>query len=441
MLTMAFPEQQTSKTKVVFDKSFWLAILFLLPAFTHRLSAGGEAASFDDLNTLSLTAVGYICNALLIVFIQFSVKVKPLNSTFYMVFLVIAVIGALQTFLVFESYVLLGSGIILIYIRAMIWLYAIILYSRSAFEPRAFLNAFVWLARIGLAITALCGLSHLLIGTNFGIIIAQGASRAHGIFSEPSALSGIAPAFMIISLFRRNYTDIIIVTLAVLFSSSTLVFISTAVMGLIFIAHRSSRFQKIIITTYIAVFVLSVAFINKEVAYIVSDFGQYINRALDDTIGRSEFRSFVIDRLIIAMIDLPNYFNVNFANFSDTGNLARFAGPQVMMTLMQSDGFYAFGYGLSNFGAVAILVFKSVLDFGLLPFLISSFGVYLGVSATIWGTYRIIAWRKMDVPIFFIFTGALIGTIGNSAGGLTIYALVFLGALAWQPALEKSKVT
>lgn len=101
-----------------------------------------------------------------------------------------------------------------------------------------------------------------------------------------------------------------------------------------------------------------------------------------------------------------------------------------MVNHMYNDGLYWFGYGLSVFAVVSLQIYRSVLDFGILPYFISCFGVGMGVLIVLFFTWSISFWKKIDARLFMIFVSALFGTLLNSAGGLSLYILVLLGAFS-----------
>lgn len=420
---------------------FWLSILFLIPTYLQRLANSGQGDRYGEFDGISLASAGYISNILIIFYCLFLVKDKIKTSHLFFA-AAIFMYGLLQ---IYVSYGVYGNSLfqmIFSYFRAAIWAFCAYIFAARLFDKDVFIEAFMAITTVFFIIVILSAALYTTTGVPFGMVIGQGVDRAHGTFTEPSVLGAIAPAYILIALSKRDYLKFAVGVAALYFANSTTAYTTFALVLAVFVCFQLPRLQKFIVFAVVLGFAFFVIQIDLKNSYYISDLARSFSEFLDSVIGKSDFRAFTIDRLLNSIIDIPKFLSSGEADYSqELGSLARLGGPRVMITHMYNDGLYWFGYGLSVFAVISIGIYKSVLDFGILPYFLSCFGVGIGMIIMIFFTWKITWWRDVDGSAFILFTSALFGTILNSAGGLSVYILVLLGAFSaviQKPLVERS---
>ena len=409
---------------------FWLTILFLIPTYLQRVANSGQGDSLGQFDGVSLASAGYICNLLIILIGLFVIKSK-LDFLHLLVLLAIFIFGLIQVSISYSLYSTSFTGMAFAHLRAVIWVFCAYIFAAKIFEKDIFVDAFMKITVIFFCIVILSAAIYFTTGVPFGMVVGQGVERAHGLFSEPSVLGAIAPAFILIALSKRDYVKVLIGLAALYFANSTTAYTTFVLVVAVQLLHRFPKLQIALVFLIVGAFAFIVVQLDLASSYYIADVARSFSDTLDTWIGRSEFRAFTIDRLLNSIIDIPRFLRSGETEYSqDLGSLARLGGPRVMVNHMYNDGLYWFGYGLSVFAVVSLQIYRSVLDFGILPYFISCFGVGMGVLIVLFFTWSISFWKKIDARLFMIFVSALFGTLLNSAGGLSLYILVLLGAFS-----------
>jgi hypothetical protein len=428
---LTFEEKQTlSPPAVEGTRLFWITVLCLMPTFLQRIASSGQGDTYGQIDGVSLAPLGYVGNVGVIFACLFvlraSLSIKETAALVLLFFFGLAQIAMTQ-----NEYGIGSIELFFTYIRAIIWLFCAFIFARTAFNTQIFADVFIKLTTFFFLIVIGSAAIFYTTGVPFGTVIGQGVVRSHGLFSEPSVLGSIAPAFIVISFRKRSYVQLLIGVLALFFSNSTTAYTTLLLVILVEAFSRFPKTQSILLGLIVGTFILFLFALNFSNSFIISDFARYLSQQADFFLGNSTFKRFTVDRLLNSLIDLPNFLSAGENDYSqDIGNLARLGGPRVMINHMANDGFYWSGYGLSIFAIISLESYRSVLDFGILPYFIGSFGVILGVTAIIFFTWRIDRWKYTDPTMFTIFTSALLGTMLNSAGGLSLYILVLIGGFA-----------
>jgi hypothetical protein len=409
---------------------FWVTVLCLMPTFLQRIASSGQGDRFGQIDGISLAPLGYVANVGVIFACLFLLRASlSIKETAALV--LVFFFGLAQIVITQSEYGIGSVELFFTYSRAIIWFFCAFVFARTAFNAKIFADVFIKLTTFFFLIVIASAAIFYTTGVPFGTVIGQGVVRSHGLFSEPSVLGSIAPAFIVISFKRRSYAQLLIGLLALFFANSTTAYTTLLLVLLVEAFSRFPKTQSILLGAIVTTFILFLFVLNFSNSFIISDFARYLSQQADFYLGNSTFKRFTVDRLLNSLIDLPNFLSAGENDYSqDIGNLARLGGPRVMINLMANDGFYWLGYGLSIFAIISLDSYRSVLDFGILPYFIGSFGVVLGVSAIIFFTWRIDRWKYTDRTMFTIFTSALLGTMLNSAGGLSLYILVLIGAFA-----------
>jgi hypothetical protein len=411
-------------------KNYWVTVLILLPLVMQRIFIGGTSGNYADYTGVNFAFIGYIVHFILFFYLFFETSKQ--NDNLY--FLYLSLLIFVSIFQIYNSLNILNVPFTLLALsmmRALLWVVAIYVYSTRFFDPDSFSDAFCDILKIAGIFVILCFFIYTLTGIPLGVNIEGGLARAHGTFSEPSTLSCVFPAFTFVQFQRRNFAWAAMGVLVIYVSAST---IATVVFFLMIAAFavqkwKSAEFVLIFGTILIAVF-LTFA-LNGDVVANLDSLASSTSHALDATIGKSSFRDATLDRIPQSIQTLAQFINSASAlEIEQSGGLARFVGALTMLENMSGDGTIAYGYGLSIYGVAATQLYGTVLDFGLFPFLVSSFGAIVGTMLIFLIGWRIFKWASRDFSCFLIFTGALFGTIYNSGGGIIAYSLPLIGVFA-----------
>ncbi len=399
---------QTIVPKSEYYKLLWLSVLFLVPTFLQRLANSGEGDRQGQFDGLSLASAGYVCNVLIIFFGFFLIKTR-LNKVHTFILFGFFLFGLIQLYNTYILYPSSLTGSLLSFTRASIWAFCAYIFAAKIFEKDIFLDVFMKMTTIFFVIVILSFLIYSITGIPFGMVIGQGTERAHGLFSEPSVLGSIAPAFILIALKNKDYLKFTVGILAIYLANSTTAYTTFILVVGLQLLYRFPRAQLIYVFLTVSAFAFVVVQLDYDTSYYISDMARSISVTLDQWIGRSEFRAFTIDRLLNSIMDIPRFLSSGEADYrEDIGSLARLGGPRVMLNHMYNDGLYWSGYGLSVFAVISLVTYRSVLDFGIIPYFISSYGTGIGILIIAFFTWQISWWRKIDSSLFLLFVFGLI---------------------------------
>jgi hypothetical protein len=408
------------------DINYWAAIALFLPLYVQRVFIGGVGGEYSDYAGFSTWWIGYSVH---LGFIVSALIVRHKYKDISLVFAIAAFIllSLIQVIYVSDINVLHGINIILPLIRSIIWITAIYIYCRAFFDKAAFIKAFFDITKISAFIVLICYASYIVTNIPFGVDIGRGVARAQGLFSEPSALAAVFPAFTILCFQTKKYWFSALGFLVVVIVGSVTVYFTFFVIIIMFLYSQKPTISKILIYTYVSIGVISTLFIQSNFIGYINDRAISFDASLNSQFGPSVFRELTVDRIISAINGLNNFVNQsNFSDLSGSGSSARLAGSIVLIQNMNSDGTYWTGYGVGVYGYVSNILYQSILDFGMLPFMISSFGAAAGVFAVYWLARSVMRIQTLDLNVYIVILGGLVGTLYNSAGGIHAYSISIL---------------
>jgi hypothetical protein len=424
------PEPRSAPRPATRDAKYWAAILILLPLVLQRLFIGGTTGSYESYTGLNFAFVGYLVHIGFVGALLMSREPPRANISFLAV-AALFLISLLQllnaTYLFNLSFITVGIPIA----RALLWVLAVYIYATRFFEPERFIAAFTDILKIAGLFILFCFLIYTATSIPLGVNIEKGLGRVHGTFSEPSTLACVFPAFTMIQLQRRRFLWAALGTFIVFAAASTIATGVFVLMLAIFVIQRSRAATLFAVFGTISFAVIMTLSLNGDVVANLDSIATSISLFLDQSIGPSAFRAYTIDRIPEALKALADYINSSTAlDIQESGGLARFIGALTMLANMAQDGTTLYGYGLSVYGFVATALYGTVLDFGLYPYFLSSFGVVGGTVLLYLIGMRVAAWYNVNRILFLIFAGALLGTMYNSGGGIMAYSLPLLALLA-----------
>ncbi len=427
VIQVSLPEKKVSR-----DGNYWATILLLSPLVLQRLFIGGTSGGYDNYSGYSFAWAGYIVH-IAFIFALFLRKPINKNNNIYTIIIFFALSMA-QAYYVSTIFTGNFFSIIIVLIRAIIWILALYSYSNLFFEKKSFKKAFYEIIFVSGLFIIFCGIIYNIFDIPLGVNIEKGLGRVHGAYSEPSTLASVFPAFTIIAVLQRKYIGVVIGLIAIYGAASVVVTASFFIMIIVYLLVKYYRPTRVLIYGIILFAIAMTLSLNADVVNGLDQWSTVVTKFLDGTIGDSAFRTYTIDRVLVSIQDLAT--SVNYSTnikLEDSGSLARLIGSVTMLKNMEVDGTTWFGYGLSVYGFVANALYGTALDFGFYPYLVSSFGILFGTILMLILTSRVLQWQNDDRIIYIIFAGGLVGTVYNSGGGLIAYSVVALSVFVPKP--------
>jgi hypothetical protein len=417
-------------------EAYWATILILLPLVLQRLFIGGVTGGYEDYAGFSFAWIGYAVHLLFV--LQYLTQHSSGHRFRILTGLLLLVLASgVQLYVSATAFRFSFLEISLPFFRAVLWLFATAVFVERYFEAEAFKRAFRELLTVAAIFIVFCYLFNAVTQIPLGVNIEKGLPRAHGTFSEPSTLSSVYPGLAVFALATRRYGLAILCAIVIAVSVSVIAIGTTALAVVILLVHRSRLASAFVIYAVVSVAVFMTLAASPGAVSAISDTTKAISDFLNATIGQSDLRAYTIDRLLTAINNLALYLNSGaLIDIEQSGGLARFVGAMMMLQNMATDGTTWIGYGLSIYGYIANQLYDTTLDFGLYPYLLSSFGILAGtvlIYAIAVQTLRI---ARKDVELYLIFAASLIGTIYNSGGGIIAYSLPLMAFFL--PLIRKS---
>jgi hypothetical protein len=411
------------------NSGYWPAVFILLPLVLQRLFLGGLTGSYSTYEGVALAGVGYVVHlGFVLAYAVWGVTGRVRTSLLAAVALVIITLP--QVFVTANMFEVSIDSLMFPYLRALVWVFAVSVYATVYFESEAFVSAFINTMSVAGTFIVLCYLTYVTLGIPIGVNIEDINPRVHGTFSEPSTLACVFPAFIVVSYMQKRYWACILGLLVVYLAASAIVTGALLFVLFAFVIQRFRFLSACLLYVSVGLAVLLTLSLDVEVVTLLEQWSSSITAVLDLTIGDSAFRAVTIDRILQTITMLADYSVAStILDLEDSSGLARYLGTVTMVQNMRSDGTTWFGYGLSIYGNVATKLYGTALDFGLFPYLLGSFGVAIGTLLTFAMGRSVMAWHSQNRFLYFIFLGALAGTLYNSGGGILAYTLPLLAVL------------
>lgn len=419
--------QLADLSQVSRNRYYFSAILLFIPLIFHRLFIGTSEGFYEG---LQLSAIGYVAHICLII-MPFLVPHGRKIGVSLLFLVALYLISIFQLYNTYYIFLFNDFGLLFAGIRALLWITAIYIYCACYYEPDHLLKAFIDIMTAAGLFAVFCYLVYLTTNIPIGINIDRDVGRLQGMFSEPSTLSAIYPAYVLINFHLKDYKRMALGIAVVILSFSVICLAIMTISIFIYIIHKRKRLLSAAsygVTTLIVLITFSAGSGVEESAYRLSE---SLRSFVDLFWSPGPVRQNTVDRLIDALAAMSTYVTSGQRlEVGDSGSLARIVGSFFLVENMIRDGTTWTGYGLSNYGYVADQLYGNVLDFGFFPYLVSSFGMAAGIAMVFLHLHRILKWNGINAPLFFMFICGYFGTIYNSAGGITAYTLPVLGFMA-----------
>ncbi len=426
---MHFPKQVAKSMK--FDASrggitsYVLHIIFLVPIFIHTFQIGGQAYfddiynTYDDTQRISIYALFYLTNAILFIY-----SLSRKDGLYYTLLLtaILLLILFFQLGMVDSVFNIDKFTYVLPAVRGILWVTSTFAFAFFIYKKDVFLNSFFYFSYFSCIFCLFCMALYSVTNVPFGISVAYGFPRAQGLLSEPSAISIFVPSFIIISYIRKDYIAMLVGLATLLAASSAIGYIVFCLMVIVYLS-RFIRFDNYVFAALCCspLIVVSLIFSPVNDFFItVLTFISDILRGLSFDAGNYNSQG---DRIVSALVQLPNIIQLTDPRaLSSVGDLARIASPIFMSNFLFNNDLIYIGTGPSVFGAVALDLFRVVLDSGFVFYAISSYGIFIA-TLLVFMMIRMYIRLNNDLVIKVIYAGATIAVLFNSAAGINGYTI------------------
>ncbi len=360
---------------------------------------GGE---YEDWTILSLNNLSYLSHFLMIFIWLYSKNKKKLLRINYLKFLFpvffLIIIESFQ--LIYLSSVFDSTDtlfLIIYFFRVIIILFSYCIYFNFFYERSSFINALLNFTKISIFFSLIFLINNFIFESSFQVHISQGVSRIQGFLSEPSAFAAPLSIFFIFSLIKKNYL-LSLISLFCIYYTHSLSALGTLIFALLlFLSNQKIKgflIYAISITT-IVIFISSY--------YVYSEEFTSINRVLN----------------IFQNISLYDINSDNLRQF----DLDRFWGLLLTFETLIDSNLFFHGLGLNGSSYILFKMYGEVIDFGIIAYLISSFGVILGSIFLIFLIKNSLRIYFYDKEIGYVLLIFLFSVLFNSAGGIVVYLL------------------
>ncbi|PWA09911.1 hypothetical protein [Flavobacterium laiguense] len=378
-------------------------VLFFLQFFFVRIFIGGLGGSYESYTQFNLSWICYLCELLIILFfIHYVLRVrlvhdlkKLLNS-----FLLLLLIEVFQILFILLLSDINNIGMLLLYyFRFILVLFTNVVFFLYFYERKTFINIFFKFSAVSIVFSLFFLSMHLLFGSNIQIHIADGFPRVQGFFSEPSGFSGTLAAFIGICILERRRVWFFLALICAINTQSVIVYI-TILFSLLFLFSSKISLRKISII--LSLLIISIGIGLKSFSSI--EFSGTFLRISDLIKNLGEIKE--MDSSVLKNLDMDRVY-----------------GLMVTLEDIIKDNLMFSGYGVNGSSYIFVQRYEDVMDYGLLAFFISSFGVIFGVLLVFYIGKNLLRVYREDRIIGLIGVCFFIAVLGNSAEGILMYSV------------------
>ena len=404
--------------------------LFLAPVFFQRVFIGGDgmAESYDEFTGTTTVLFGYAAHLLVCLRYVLEPRNFQRDPLFLNVFLLFAFVSTIHVLLLFLEPFGAGQAIFGI-LRGLFWLLTCIAIVRYS-SPDDFLKAVINLIHVTIAVMIVTSIAYRITGMPYQIILYDDVPRAQGFLTEPSGTATLLAGYAAYALYVRKYWQLIPALIAVVLSNSVIAFIGFGaalafggISLLIKVPSNRVLLRRIILYSVPVLFAFLAVFSGP-----ISSFATEMRANIIGTqFGDSTLYRAVFDRLLEAMSVLQTSIDVTRAGANvDAGGIFRYTSMLLLINDLAQSWRGLTGYGLGAHAQLMQAQEMSLLDFGLFPLALSSFGLIFGFL--LFG-YVANLMSRSDHPIALFGTPCLFVGLINSAGGYHGYSIAIVAAL------------
>lgn len=404
--------------------------LFLAPVFFQRVFIGGDgaAASYDEFTGATTTLVGYAAHLLVCLRYVLEPRNFQRDPLFLNVFLLFALVSTCHILLLFVEPVGASQAILGI-LRGLFWLLTCVAIVRYS-SPDDFLKAVINLIHVTIAVMIVTSIAYRITGVPYQIILFGDVPRAQGFLSEPSGTATLLAGYVAHALFVRKYWRLAPALIAVVLSNSVIAFLgfgaALAFGGIALLVSSPARrvlLRRLLLYSVPVLFAFLAIFSGP-----ISSFATEVRANIIGTsFGDSTLYRAVFDRLLEAMSVLQTGIDLTRAGANvEQGGIFRYTSMLLLINELAQSWRGITGYGLGAHAQLMQAQQMSLLDFGLFPLALSSFGLVLGFL--LFGFVANLMSRSDSAIAIFATPCLFIGLI-NSAGGYHGYSIAIVTTL------------
>jgi hypothetical protein len=409
---------------------FWV-FLMLSPLFFARLFIGGTTIeSYDDFGGINLGALSYLAHiGVFFGYIFFQRRQADTDGLLILIFIPLVLFSAVHALMLAGGNQQGSDTALFAIVRGLLWMVCCIAVVGMT-SPDYFLQAIIKLTHFTFAVIFITVAIYYLTGIPLNMLISDGLPRAQGFMSEPSGLACLLSGYIALAIAERKHRRLILGVLCAIMVNSVLGMLGVAiglVSGLLFRWRNLNAvrpFVQFSIFMLFPLFIVIVPSIGLQIAEQANDLIRYF----DSTIfGETAFYQSIILRLLqsLSAIDL-GLERLQTGDNVVEGGLFRFTSALLLVQELTDSLQGFFGYGLAAHAQLMLAQNRTILDFGLLTFLLSSFGLIVGPIIFLFLVYNLCASRTR-LAIFAVPFSAVI--MMNSAGGIHGYSIAIISAL------------
>jgi hypothetical protein len=399
------------------EYSVFLTYIILISLFFIRISFGaGEAYSKD--NSIGLPFYNFEPFIIYFTFFVFINKYGIDNVKITRLFLIIIPIIILQVlyFLAYHIEPITGETLNYLsrFVRAFFFLSAVLIYAIFFFDADIFYSIFSSLLRL-IAWISLCSyLANVFLGSTILLHYQMGSDyyRVQAFFSEPSACSAAFSSLFVISLFEKRFSYVVLSLVIIYLAKSPTTFLTFIITCLVFLL-LIKKYR--ILTVFIGSFCIGTVFL----IFISTDLVELGTQLFDSE--SSTMSS--IGRLIMGLDDVKSG--------GGNGSNSRLQGTQALLDEMEVYNLFLTGYGFNASSEYFISKYGDVKDYSLIYSMLFSYGIFGVIVFYLYILKSIIIVYSKDFKFLLIYIPFIIATGMNSAQGLVMYQVVFLGLFVY----------
>lgn len=312
--------------------------------------------------------------------------------------------------------------------RGWLWVLATTIYFSIYYDKQVFTEVFLKMCRVAAWISIASFTSYVLFKYPFGTHIASGYPRVHGLFSEPSALAGVFPAFAVLSMLRRRWVDVALAFAGILLSASVIAYTASILICACYLLSRAGHVRTLtaLMFGYAGLIVVFPLLINSDNSFAISEFSNEILAWMDRAFNTDGLFFQIFLGRVFGSLSLLSAIVSNYSIDNLGSGLARLIGPIITVDELRASGLQNIGFGLNVYGYMSVQAYDDIFDFGLYPFLCSSFGIPLSILAVFVLTRSIKNEVRDPSGVGIIFLGSFFPLLVNSAGGIHSYSILLI---------------
>lgn len=406
----------------------WM-LIFLAPVFMQRLFIGGEALSYDELSGVPLTALGYLSHVLILVGYIGRQASLTVSRRHFLQFAGLCAVSAIHAaFLIVEQPVGFDNAVLAM-ARQLVWILACLAILGMS-TPEDLLQKLVDFTHFSFAIVVVTYTLYLTTGLTLQILLSGGMPRAQALLSEPSGFGCLLAGYVGLAVHLKKWRRLMAAAV-VAFMAYSVIGILGFLVGLVTgLGSRSitSPRGRFMLSAFLILLMPIMLVVLPLAAEPISKFAH----TMLVTFSGTSLEAFPLyqgfgQRILEAasMLD-TGVKNVSAGDNLSGGGLFRFTSVLLLLQQLVQSGHIWFGYGIGAHSQLMLANNESLLDFGLFPLLISSFGI--AGTVVVFGWLVMVLGKARGALASYAVPFTVIACI-NSAGGIHMYSVVLVAAL------------